>query len=364
MSDPTRLHRDPATGHADERMMTPPGAHPAEPGYREDLYRPGQVHPGSVWRAYDEALMADDNDYYDSFAESFDGGPELDEFDEIYGDEYFDEGDEGGSGVADDVLSIARDNPVGTALLAAGVAFLLAPRLERDDARAAMERARAQGRSMGVRADSRARGQVAEQRSRLRRGAHSARSRASEQSAKLRRRLARMRASVDEGTESLGSEARDRIVAARMRTLAARERALDHADRLRAQADDAARRGADTARESFREHPLLAGTLAVAAGAALAAALPRSRFEDSRLGALSDRLAREAEEIYERERATILGAARGAWQEARQMASEAGETVRENVPEGSRTAEAAEETVRDGTARIAEAARRGAREGG
>jgi hypothetical protein len=145
-----------------------------------------------------------------------------------------------------------------------------------------------------------------------------------------------------------------------MRTIAARERALDHADELRARAGSAARRGTREAQAGIEEHPLLAGTLALALGAALGAALPRTRFEDSRLGGLSDRLMREAEDIYEREREMIAGAAQGAWSEVRRMATETAQDARDAIPDGQQAVEEAESHLREGSARIVEGARAGA----
>jgi gas vesicle protein len=367
MSDPTRLHRDPATAHTGTGPVTPPGEHPAETRARTFADAPAGTPPGGVWSAYDDAFMEEPD--YDPFYEEesylYYGGPEAyDDFDDdLYGDDedgFAADIAERGRSAGASLLSMARENPVGTALAAAGIALLFAPRIEREDARAAVYRARARGQSAYRRARGEARSRMAGPRARLRAGADEASTRASDESHRLRRRLERMREQVREGTENMSSEARDRIVAARMRTIAAREKALDHADDLRARAGSAARRGAREAQAGIEEHPLIAGTLAIALGAALGAALPRTRIEDSRLGGLSDRLMREAENIYEREREMIAGAAQGAWDEMRQMASETAREARESIPDGQKAVEQAESHLREGTARVVEGARKGA----
>ena len=251
---------------------------------------------------------------------------------------------ERGRSGAESALDFARQNPVGTALAVAGIALLFAPRLERDEVHAAYARTRDAGTDLARRGLHKARSKVARQEARYDRARD-----------KLRGNLERMRERAEEGTEKMNADARRRIVAARLRTLDARERALDHADSLR----DQARRQAERGVEGVREHPLIAGALAVALGAAVASALPRTRFEDSRLGAFSDRMMREAEEIYERERDMLEAAARGAWDEVRSMAKDTADTARRHVPDGEAVAEDAQARVQDGVARLAEGAKRG-----
>ena len=157
MSDPTRLHRDPATAHTGTGPVTPPGEHPAETRARSFADAPAGTTPGTppggVWSAYDDAFF--DEPVHDPFLDD----PFEDEESYLYyggagaydaqGDDLY--GDDRGGLAADiaargrsagaGVLSLARENPVGTALAAAGIALLFAPRIEREDARAAMDRA-------------------------------------------------------------------------------------------------------------------------------------------------------------------------------------------------------------------------------
>jgi len=119
-------------------------------------------------------------------------------------------------------------------------------------------------------------------------GARGAANAAADRAERARRRLA-------EGTEALGEEARQRV-------LDARARAVHMANRAERAAREGYARLRDPARDFFDDQPLVAGALAMAAGAALAGALPRTRAEDDWLGATRDRLFDEAERILAEER--------------------------------------------------------------
>ncbi|RBI86355.1 hypothetical protein DRV85_06300 [Rhodosalinus halophilus] len=255
-----------------------------------------------------------------------------------------------GSGIVD----AARANPVGTALTAAGIALLLAPRIEREDARAAYERTREAARRRAARlrhaADS----------DRLRSGARDLRARAEAFGDDIEDRFDALRDRIDAGTEGMSREARARVVAARVRAIEARDRAREAAHRVRSSAGHAIDEAPERAAETVRHHPFVAGAVALAAGAAIAAALPRTRFETERLGDVSEKLMNEADAIYRRERDRLADAARGATDEARQMARETGEALRERVPDAEEAVERTAEEARKSAARIAEGARRGA----
>ncbi|MFP4239355.1 hypothetical protein [Rhodosalinus sp.] len=278
---------------------------------------------------------------------------ELGDMDAFY-DEDFDRrgGADGTPGGA--LLDIARNNPVGTALAAAGIALMLAPRIEREDAKRAYDRARARVRSNGAHRSTAAGGKAHLQ-DRLR----DARHRVEDWGERIEERFDALRDRIDAGTEELGEEARQRVVAARQRAIEARDRANAAAREARRRADRAMHDGAAQARDNFREHPLLAGALALGVGAMIGAALPRSRVEDERLGDLSHRLMDEAEAIYRRERARLEGAARGALHEGREMAAETAQSVREHVPDGKEAVDEAQRRLREGASRVAEGARRG-----
>jgi hypothetical protein len=253
-------------------------------------------------------------------------------------------------GLGGAIMDTARRNPVGTALTAAGVALLFAPRVERDDAARAYGRARDRVRDMADRATPEAEALTARAK---------AQAEAAEQAAEDR--IEAFRDRIEEGTEELGEAARARVVAARRRAIEARDRAAEAAGGVERRAEETARAGASDLRAAYQEHPLMAGALAVAAGAALGAALPRTRAEDAHLGEMAQRLTTEAEELVRRERDRALGAADGALQETREMTGEAAEALRARMPRGDEAVEAAEEALRESADRMAERARRGAR---
>ncbi|SDO76042.1 Protein of unknown function [Lutimaribacter pacificus] len=110
---------------------------------------------------------------------------------------------------------------------------------------------------------------------------------AAERTRKTRERLA-------QGTETLGETARERVIDAR-------SRALDMAGQAEEAALRGYRRSRDATADFIEERPLVAGAIAMAAGAALAGALPRTRREDETFGETRDALFDEAERIFREE---------------------------------------------------------------
>lgn len=129
-------------------------------------------------------------------------------------------------------------------------------------------------------------------------------------------RAAALRDRLAQGTEDLSEEARWRVLDARQRAVEAREAAADYA-----------RQGRDRVVDIFEEQPLVAGALAVAFGAALGAALPRSRIEDEYLGEQSDHLIEEAERILAEEKEKLGKVAKA----ARDAASRAAQDIRQEA---------------------------------
>ena len=347
MSDPTLFPFDPATRHADERFMAL--RDPFEAERTASVWRiPAEdmrVPYGIDRERLEEALHALEFEQAGGWSDHW-SDPDAGE---DWGEDWPEAMQHRARSAADGAMHFARRNPVGTALALAGAAMLLAPRVERDDVRAGAT-------AMGRYGAAPTRGSPA-QPGPTRGGPTKGDS--ARQRAELRRRLARMRRQIEDGTEGMNEEARRRLVEARHRTLDARERALDHADRLRARAERQARAGMETA----RAHPVLTGTLALALGTAVAASMPgpRRRIAQSRVGTMAERLMDEAEDIYERERASLGNAARGAWDEARRTASATAREMQRRMPEGERLAEEAERRAEQGVSRIAAGARRGAR---
>jgi len=155
-------------------------------------------------------------------------------------------------------------------------------------------------------------------------------------------RASRAREKLAHGTESLSAEARDRVVAARERAVEARRRS---GRALR----DGYSRGQQSAADFFDSQPLVVGALALAVGAAIAGALPRTRTEDELLGEHSDALLAEAERIFDEERGKAERVARAALDEAQRVADE-------KLPDADRTAETVADEVRDAGRRVGDAA--------
>ena len=161
-------------------------------------------------------------------------------------------------------------------------------------------------------------------------------------------RAADLRDNLMEGTEGMDSEGQDRVAQARARAYAAQ-----------AKAEMMARRARNEAANFFYEQPLITGALALAAGAALGAALPRTRREDQAFGAYRDQLFEEAERVYSEERARLEAGASAAIREAKQIASDAASQVSGGV-DGEETVHQAEAKARSAAQRIADAAKDGA----
>ena len=101
--------------------------------------------------------------------------------------------------------------------------------------------------------------------------------------------------------------------AAKARVISARRAAHDARDASGA----AMNRGTAAASDMFRDHPLVAGALALAFGAAVGSLLPHSRLEDDTLGAHSDQMFRDAQDVYREERDLAMAVVKGAAQDVK-----------------------------------------------
>lgn len=93
-----------------------------------------------------------------------------------------------------------------------------------------------------------------------------------------------------EGTNNLSEAAKKRVVEAR-----------EAAYRAQSEFERSVRSSSKQLVDYFDEQPLVAGALALAFGAALGAALPRTETEDRALGETSDQLLEEAERVFREE---------------------------------------------------------------
>ncbi|NDV02403.1 DUF3619 family protein [Pseudoroseicyclus tamaricis] len=164
----------------------------------------------------------------------------------------------------------------------------------------------------------------------------------------------RLRDRLAEGTEDLSNDARERIIAARARAIDARRHAQDATRSGVARGREVAIRGKDKAVDFFEDQPLVAGALAIAVGAAIAGALPRTRREDEWFGDTSDHLRDEAERIFNEERAKAERVARAAMDEAGSVMREEGEKADHAAKDA---LEAAKSDAKDAAKRVEDRAK-------
>jgi ElaB/YqjD/DUF883 family membrane-anchored ribosome-binding protein len=131
-----------------------------------------------------------------------------------------------------------------------------------------------------------------------------------------------MQGKLSHGLEDMSDAARERIVAAREKAYAARIRA----QRM-------GRRAISDPTRMIEEHPIAAGAVALAFGAALGAALPRTRTEDRYFGEESDRLMHEAASMFRAERDRAMKVAQDLGDDLKEVASEAAEQVSQKAEE-------------------------------
>ncbi|QPM92499.1 DUF3618 domain-containing protein [Pseudooceanicola algae] len=168
---------------------------------------------------------------------------------------------------------------------------------------------------------------------------------------RVRDRSKEFAAQLSEGTERMSTEARERVIAARERAILAAEDLGRRGQNAHDRARSAGRDGAAKATDFFEQNPLVAGALALAAGALVAGSLPRTQFEDDHFGEQSDRLYDEAEELFEQERAKAERVAGAALDEARTV----GEELREDVEAAGRELKDAADSKSSGDGTAADA---------
>lgn len=157
-------------------------------------------------------------------------------------------------------------------------------------------------------------------------------------------RAAQLRRRLSEGTEELSDHARERVIAAR-----------ESAVRARASAASYGREGRDRAVDIFEEQPLVVGALALAVGAAIGAALPRSRTEDRYMGQHRDQLMADAERIFAEEKSKLGKVAQAASDEAKKVLRETKEDADAAAP-GASAADAFVEKAKASGQRVVDAA--------
>lgn len=112
------------------------------------------------------------------------------------------------------------------------------------------------------------------------------------------------------------------------------------------------RQGLDTFME---DQPLVAGAIAMALGAAVGGALPRSRVEDRMFGERSDRARQTVRSLAEDQGAKVQATASAVLDEALDIVDEASAELGEKMPSGEAIVDAAESKVREAAGRLREA---------
>lgn len=200
-----------------------------------------------------------------------------------------------------------------------------------------------EGKDRAAQAADTARGKMAELGEQAKRSGQRSRDTFSSAAADTEQRLTRLYRRLAAGTEDLSDAARERIVAARREALVAREK-------LRSQA----RTHAQTASNIYEQQPLVAGALALAVGAAVGAALPRTDVEDDMMGEQSDALFREAERVYREERDKAARVAEATVEEAKTVARETKRELDESAPGDQTAAEAVTGKARAAAKRVSD----------
>ena len=112
------------------------------------------------------------------------------------------------------------------------------------------------------------------------------------------------------------------------------------------------RNGLDTLME---DQPLVAGAIAMALGAAVGGALPRSRVEDRMFGEQSDRAMETVRNLAKDQGAKVQATASAVVDEALNIAGEASAELGAKLPSGEEIVDAAESKVREAASRLREA---------
>ncbi|WP_306257620.1 DUF3618 domain-containing protein [Pararhizobium sp. IMCC21322] len=151
---------------------------------------------------------------------------------------------------------------------------------------------------------------------------------------------------IAEGTEALSDEGRQRVIAARRKAI-----------EFRHQTARSVNQGADAAADFYDRQPLVIGALALAVGAALGGALPRTKTEDNLMGAQSDDLINEAERIFEEEKSKVMSVAQTVTDEAKDIASATKADLDSGAPGQKTAGQAVGEKAKSAATRVADAAK-------
>lgn len=111
----------------------------------------------------------------------------------------------------------------------------------------------------------------------------------------------------------------------------------------------------DSIYSAIEDHPLVMGALALAVGAALGSAMPRTRTEDDLMGAQADRAKRSARTMVEAEADKAMAVAGAVADEGRKIAGEAGEEIDRHASSGDAMVDQASDKARETAERLRKA---------
>ncbi|MEY8829356.1 DUF3618 domain-containing protein [Sedimentitalea sp. XS_ASV28] len=161
--------------------------------------------------------------------------------------------------------------------------------------------------------------------------------------------LSNMGQRISEGTENLTEEGRQRVIAAR-------RKAIDMRRSVARSVGD----GTEAVADFYERQPLVIGALALAFGAAVAGALPRTGREDRLMGARSDSLFDEAERIFDEEKKKVASVVASVKEEAQDIAAETKaelESSDPSDPDDKSAVQAAGDKAKEAVKRVADKAK-------
>ncbi|WP_299971063.1 DUF3618 domain-containing protein [uncultured Roseobacter sp.] len=161
-----------------------------------------------------------------------------------------------------------------------------------------------------------------------------------------RQGLSSARNRIAEGTEGLTEEGRKRVIAARQKAV-----------EMRRSAARSMSQGTDAAADFYDQQPLVVGALALAVGAALGGALPRTKTEDDLMGTQSDDLFSQAERIFEEEKAKAVSMADTVKEEVKDIASETKADLDSGAPGDKSAVEAIGDKAKGAAERVVDKAK-------
>ncbi|MDU9006771.1 DUF3618 domain-containing protein [Sedimentitalea todarodis] len=150
---------------------------------------------------------------------------------------------------------------------------------------------------------------------------------------------------IAEGTETMSEEARKRVIAARWKAIEMRNSASQSIDQ-----------GTDAVADFYDRQPLVVGALALAVGAALGGAMPRTKTEDDMMGAQSDNLFDQAERIFEEEKAKAMSVAKSVKDEVKDIAAETKADLDSGAPGEKSAVEAVGDKAKSAAKRVSDKA--------